>query len=44
MLNNKSNIIEDDHNTKNKFNDIDLHIFSEDGFKAHLSERKEASC
>jgi hypothetical protein len=31
MLNNESNIVEDDHDSEKKFDDIDLDILTEDG-------------
>ena len=41
MLDNEENIVENNHYTKNKLDDVDFDIKTENGLKAHLSKREE---
>lgn len=43
MLNDKKDVIKDDHDSKNQFNNIDFNIKSKNGLKAHLSKREKTS-
>lgn len=43
MLDDESDIIEDDHDSKGELNDIDLNVLAEDDFECHLCEGEYSS-